>query len=509
MSIDLKSKLENVTNLPSPPGVAAQVVQLAQNPDLDLGSVAEVITRDPSLTAKILRVANSPMYAQRRKSNNLRQALVVLGMNATVTLALGFSLLPVLRSHKSGNDHYTHIWRRAVLSAVAGRTLAGVAGLTNPEDAFLACLLQDIGVLAIDRVEPGFYQEAGDLMLDHDRLVAYEKEHLGADHADVGVWLLDFWNIPNYLQDAVRTSHALEDSVADSEPQRFARCVALSGIVADLWLADTGNVESFIGAATKAEQLLGLDRVAFGSVMQSVHDRIPETETLFETDIIDETQAELIAERAHEALTIRNLQSIREAAAAGQKAKAMTTLARDLEAKNRQDALTRIANRGYLDTLLEKGFAHASRFGWPFSVAFIDLDHFKSINDTFGHQAGDDVLRQTAMMLANQIRASDSVGRYGGEEFLLLLPGADPKGADVVGQRILAAMRALTFEMENGESIVVTASCGIASMDTNNTFPTAEEFIRAADQALYAAKAQGRDQVVHYKQTPQADAVSG
>ena len=497
MSTDLKSKLENVTNLPSPPGVAAQVVTLAQNPDLDLGSVAEVITSDPSLTAKILRVANSPMYAQRRKSQNLRQALVVLGINATVTLALGFSLLPVLRRHRAGNDHYTYIWRRAVLSAVAGRTLAGVTGLGNPEDVFLACLLQDIGILAIDRVESGFYEGCAELVSDHVALIAYEREKLGADHADVGVWLLDYWNIPKYLQDAVRASHDVEDTINASPQARFARCVALSGIVADLWLADSGNIESFISAAELAQTLLGLDKAGFGSVMQSVHDRIPETETLFETDIIDEAQAELIAERADEALTIRNLQSIKDAAAAGQKAQAMTTLARDLEARNRQDDLTHIANRGYLDTLLERGYAHAKRFGWPFSIAFIDLDHFKKVNDTHGHLAGDEVLRATALLLANQIRASDSVGRYGGEEFLLLLPGANRAGADVVGQRVVAAMRELKHKLDNGDTLVVTASVGIASMDADCPFETAEDFLRAADQALYARQAQGRDRVVH------------
>ncbi len=506
MSIDLKSRLQNVTNLPSPPGVAAQIVTLAQQTDIDLGSVAEVITCDPSLTAKILRVANSPIYAQRRKSQNLRQALVVLGIDATVTLSLGFSLLPVLRSQKNGKDHYKHVWRRAVLAAVAGRELAGAIRLGNPEDVFLACLLQDIGVLAIDRIESGFYNGVGEKLFDHAALAAHERDELGADHAEVGAWLLDYWNIPTYLQEAVCASHASIDS--DETRDAFGNCVALSGIVADLWMADDVDAQAFVDVAALAETALGLDKNAFGAVMQTVCDRIPETGSLFETDLIDETQAELIAERAHEALTIRNLQSIQDAADAGRKARALKDRADDLEAKNRQDSLTRVANRGHLDELLRKGFTHASRFGWPFSVAFIDLDYFKSVNDTYGHQAGDDVLRSVAALLADQIRASDSVGRYGGEEFLLLLPGADHPGAEVVGNRILKAIRHLSHTMEDGKEIVVTASIGIATMTSDIVFDSQESFLRAADQALYAAKAQGRNRVVFHAASGSVSAAS-
>src|SRR5690606_28189702 len=90
-------RLKTCTTFPTPPPVAMQVVQLAQNPEIDLGLVAQVVSADPAIAAKVMRIANSAMYARRRQSANLRQALVVLGLNATLTLALSFTLVSTLR----------------------------------------------------------------------------------------------------------------------------------------------------------------------------------------------------------------------------------------------------------------------------------------------------------------------------------------------------------------------------------------------------------------------------
>ena len=105
-------------NFPSPPGVATHIIELAQDPDIEMGKVAKALSMDSALSTKILRIANSPLYAQRRKSENLRQALVVLGLNATLTLALSFSLVKSLRGGKSNGLSYGLYWRRALLAAM-------------------------------------------------------------------------------------------------------------------------------------------------------------------------------------------------------------------------------------------------------------------------------------------------------------------------------------------------------------------------------------------------------
>ncbi len=496
MSPELQSRLKTVTNLPSPPGVAAQIIQLAQDPNLELEAVAEKLVNDPALSAKILRIANSPLYAQRRKCTNLRQALILLGLNATVTLALSFSLISSLRKNKLESLDYGYYWRRCLLSATASR---GLADLVAPhgEELFLAALLQDIGIMVLDRVMPDFYTEGRDLQKDHEALCAYEKKKVGADHADAGAWLLKGWNIPDYLQRAVASSHKLDKLTNKRDPNEVPlRCVALSGLIADLWLQEENDPAQITRVAALAKKHLGLDNAAFGEVMTTVREQIPETEALFEMDIVDGAQAECILDQARETLMIRNLQSLHEVSSLKKTTKNLKSRTIELEEESRRDKLTGAANRGYLDELLAKGFANAKRFSWPFSIAFVDLDNFKHVNDTYGHQVGDQVLVASAEMLRASTRESDTVARYGGEEFILLLPGTDRAGAEVVANRVVKTFQDTCHDVGNGK-IIVTASLGVASLHGETQYDNVDDFVRAADQAVYAAKAQGKNRMVH------------
>jgi GGDEF domain-containing protein len=161
-------------NFPSPPGVAAHIIELAQDPGIEMGKVAKALSMDSALSSKVLRIANSPLYAQRRKSENLQQALVVLGLNATLTLALSFSLVKSLRGAKPNGLNYKLYWRRALLAATAARALADAMRQTLAEEIFLAALLQDVGMLALDQAVPDLYRDAEKLQRDHAALAVLQ-----------------------------------------------------------------------------------------------------------------------------------------------------------------------------------------------------------------------------------------------------------------------------------------------------------------------------------------------
>ncbi len=156
------------------------------------------------------------------------------------------------------------------------------------------------------------------------------------------------------------------------------------------------------------------------------------------------------------------------------------------------DPLTGIFNRRKMSENLDE----LNQQGDGFSIVLLDLDHFKNINDTYGHQIGDIVLKRIAIILTEQIGEGDSVGRFGGEEYIILLKNKKIPDAIAVAERCRHAIDSDTIQLDYGQILDVTASFGVTTM----RYPTLsnDEIIRQADQALYLAKRNGRNQVCHY-----------
>ncbi len=159
-----------------------------------------------------------------------------------------------------------------------------------------------------------------------------------------------------------------------------------------------------------------------------------------------------------------------------------------------RDALTGVMNRATAFEALQKELSRSERSGRALGLAMIDLDHFKSVNDTFGHQAGDLVLKEAARRMVQILRPYDQIGRYGGEEFMAILPDCDLACATSAAERLRSGLAGQPIVLENNQSLVVTASMGIFS---TSEYPrtSIEELIRTADVALYRAKRLGRNRV--------------
>lgn len=164
-----------------------------------------------------------------------------------------------------------------------------------------------------------------------------------------------------------------------------------------------------------------------------------------------------------------------------------------LHALSCTDPLTGLSNRRQLMENLRSEFERSQRFGDPFALLLVDLDHFKQVNDTYGHQQGDFVLQQIAKLLQGQRRQYDTVARYGGEEFILLLPKTTVDAAHAVAERLRQQINKQSFPAELAD-LALTASIGVAATPHAQIL-NAEGLIRAADTALYAAKHNGRNRV--------------
>jgi diguanylate cyclase (GGDEF)-like protein len=166
------------------------------------------------------------------------------------------------------------------------------------------------------------------------------------------------------------------------------------------------------------------------------------------------------------------------------------------------DPLTELHNRRYLDRRLNEELARAARYRQPLSCLFIDADHFKRINDSYGHQAGDTVLRELADRIRSQLRASDIATRFGGEEFALLLPQTNLNEALMLAERIRMEVNAQPIVLDDGSSLQLSVSIGVSESlplsSKAHQKADGEQLLVSADQALYAAKEKGRNRIEYH-----------
>jgi diguanylate cyclase (GGDEF)-like protein len=155
------------------------------------------------------------------------------------------------------------------------------------------------------------------------------------------------------------------------------------------------------------------------------------------------------------------------------------------------DGLTGLWNYRYFQMTVEKEVERAARFGRPLAVLMLDLDHFKAVNDSYGHQRGDEVLAELATRVRSQVRDVDTLARYGGEEFIAVLPETDGQGASLVAERIRDAVAAQPFGATGALPITLTVSIGVAVFPSHGD--DAAGLVRSADAALYEAKRSGRN----------------
>ena len=471
--------------LPTLPTVAVRIIELMQQPDVSIDDLSAVISNDPALTAKFLQTANSSFYARPRHATRVRDAIMVLGLRAAKPLALGFSLVAQMRNHNAGEFDYNEFWTRSLYTAALSRTIASSRRVAEPDEAFLAGLLHGLGIVALARVIGPFYdallRESGD---SRDRQAELERKYFGYDHTSVGFALAESWCLPPAATAAVRWY--LDPAGASSDLQPLVRCVA----------AGSAGARVFVGANS------GAGLADFRSVCEDWFQSSPEDVELFLSRAHSEVVAmgglldlpkldaasigEILA-NANEALERLTVAAIREAAALERRNV-------DLSAEASTDALTGVATRRYLDAFLDEAMQAAQRRNESLGLLFLDLDHFKQLNDTHGHQVGDVALQAVAAAIKRVVRESDFVGRFGGEEFVIVCPGANLIGATGLARRIREAIAATPIDDGNGGSLTVTASIGVAAC-TPQSSPSASALVSLADRGCYAAKAAGRNTV--------------
>lgn len=491
----MASKLKKNLRLPSLPTVAVQLLQVFNDPDAPIQKITEIIQADPAITTKLLKAANSARYGMKGDVTDVRRAVAMLGKNNVTPLVLSFSLA---RDSDSQSGELRKFWLRSFAMATAAEALGTHQNAAFASECFTVNLLAGIGQLALMKAEPERYAQC--LMsarLENRPLSEIEDDEFGVHHIELSAQMLEEIGFPGRCVEAVRELQHKTDQAPSEDP--LAVTTSAANAVARLLCDDEPGL-----ALISLEECLARIKYTNGlnpeSVIAEVRKRLQANASIFNIDPNELPEsADLLNDALEQLSEFMSMVAVPEtqnrvpAELVAENGRLKERVA-DLVRETNLDALTGVYNRAYLNGKLEETHAVSRIRKQQYAVAVIDIDHFKKVNDTYGHQAGDHVLVQVAQALNGMIRGAETFARFGGEEFAVIMENTSSEGMSVVGERLRSTVEALDVKFQ-GTSIPVTVSVGIA-----NGFPADDDefpkrLFGVADAALYESKRNGRNRV--------------
>ena len=495
---DLKDVSKIIERLPTLPGVAMQILQAMGRDTSNIREISEIISMDAPLSAKVLKMVNSPFYGLSNKITSVHQAMVYLGLNTVKNLALSFSLIKTFEQRNKSSFDYVQFSKDSLVGAIAAKLIAEKTNQQYGENAFFLGLLQNIGMPIMAESMPAQYEEViMKTKSDAASLHEIESQLLGLNHMEVGEYVTHAWGLPANLTVPIGAHHIPGTLTSGSDDiESLIKTLHLSSLYINLFNGSDrkdsyAEIENYI----QAYELNSV--ISNSATVMGITEGIKNIFPIFEIKIDEKKYIDIIEMARNESNQLSS--------------DLLNQLHNQSECLNQLtqqvclDGMTQLYNHKRFLEILGQEISRATRYQTPLSIIIADVDHFKSVNDFFGHQAGDHALKCVSSHLKKLLRDSDYIARYGGEEFGIILPMTPLKEAMQAAERLRKSI-GLEKIIYRERSISVTMSFGVAFLESNLKIDV-EGLIKMADEALYDAKNTGRNKCCHYKlQNPEMTA---
>lgn len=492
----MSSAASKLAETDTPLSVAAlQIVKEALRPEASPSSLASLAEQDPAFALKVISFVNSAAMGFSRRVNDIRQASSLLGVRGLRSLGMSLALSGMMPTGQGTDILLANSLRRAI----AAQLIAERLGQPDRDIYFTAGLFLEVGILARAREDVASAVQIARSPAS-DRLL-FERAFGLVEHPLRGAELAASFHLSEEDIQAIRAHH--EPEPLDT---MIGRVTWLAERIAGLW--ENSDITQARAVVLEACAKVGLSEEDFTGIVQKIPDLVTAASAAFERDVgsqksyesmlVDVNRGLVELTNSYEAV-VRRLEVLLE-----EKEELSRRLAEANEKLDRlahTDALTGLANKRSLEQALIRDLARADRDKTYLSVVICDADHFKQVNDKYGHQTGDMVLQRIAHAIASNLRTGDLATRFGGEEFVLLLPGTNAFGAKLAAERIRRFIEKTPLQGPSGP-FNVTVSFGVAAVCGPGCGRASKTVIEQADQALYAAKAGGRNRVMIFGEDP-------
>lgn len=479
----------SLTDLPSPPVVAMEIIRLTRDQDSSAGDLAAVLSQDPVLAARVLQIANSPAYGLATPVTSIDRATALLGLKAVKMMALSFSLAAEVPAELGALSIDTY-WYHSLLNAVAGRRWAELIEPGIADEAFLAGLLSHLGRLVLAQDQPDKFAKTLAPADDGWPTHAAETAVFGFSSADVTVVVLELWGLPPIVLEAIGAMYC--NSTPNPEvngAEGLAEVMKHVELTEAAAAGEDGRPDELAEALSQHFEADGVE-----AIVRDLDERLHGVADMLDVQLPAAMSHQELVAAARTELVAVSIEAMQNLHVVELEAQELRSSNEQLEGMAYEDRLTAVPNRAAFDDYLSRMIAGATREGGGnVGMLLFDIDHFKKFNDTYGHQIGDDVLHAVAQAASSVVRANELFARYGGEEFALIATNCAVSDMVVTGERVRQVVESLRVPSPQGD-LAVTISGGAAVIDVHDR-DAGERLIKLADEALYRAKELGRNQI--------------